>query len=81
MAPNMVVVKYDANPNVGIGPHHHGTNQLIYVLKGTLHMGTKVLTSGMGYYHPAKKYSWRTGPEGCEFLEVYSGYPATPITN
>lgn len=80
LSPEMTVLKYIANPNVGIGPHHHGVNQLIYVLKGELHMGTNVLTAGMGYYHPAKKYSWKSGPEGVEFLEVYSGYPASPIT-
>ena len=81
LSPQMTVLKYVANPFAAIGPHHHGVNQLIYILRGELRMGTKTLKPGMGYYHPSKKYSWKAGAEGADFIEVYSGYPSSPITS
>jgi hypothetical protein len=61
-------------------PHRHGANQLTYVLKGSLFYGRREATAGKGYYSPNRNYTWTSGPEGAEFLEIADGPQQIPIT-
>jgi hypothetical protein len=69
--PTMQLAWFKVEPGVRVPHHHHGTNQITFVLKGSLHYGNKVTGPGMGFFNPDHNYSWVAGPEGCEFLEVH----------
>jgi len=71
--PTMMVTYCRVPPNVTVAPHKHNRNQIVMVVKGELHYGTKVIGPEMGYFGPDKFYSWTTGPEGCEFIEIMDG--------
>jgi hypothetical protein len=64
-----------------VKPHRHGTNQLTFVLRGSLQYGNKVLEAGMGRFGPNKPYSWKSGPEGADFLEIHDGQPEIYLAN
>lgn len=71
--PTMLVTYCKVPPEASVKPHRHGRNQFAFVVKGALHYGTKVIGPGMGYFGPDKFYSWKSGPEGCEFIEIMDG--------
>jgi hypothetical protein len=78
-SPTLTVVHCKAGPNVRVLPHRHGVNQMTYVLKGSLFYGKQEAKPGKGYYSPNKKYTWTSGPEGAEFLEIADGLPQMPL--
>ena len=50
--------------------HSHDTDCLYYVLGGELHIGSRVLRQGDGFFVPADTgYGYQAGPEGVEVLE------------
>ena len=50
--------------------HSHSSDCLYYVLGGELHMGSRVLHKGDGFFIPADMaYGYEAGPEGVEVLE------------
>lgn len=50
--------------------HSHSSDCLYYVLAGELHMGSRVLGRGEGFFIPADQgYGYEAGPEGVEVLE------------
>ena len=75
-SPHLTVMKYFAPAGSKVPPHHHGVHQMTYVLKGELHYGTEVAKPGMGLFTPGKRYSWKAGPEGVEFLDIFGGIPS-----
>jgi hypothetical protein len=79
-SPTLCVSHCKVAPNVTVKPHHHGVNQITYVLNGELKYGRQVARPGMGYFTPAKRYTWTSGPEGAEFLEITDAPPQIPIT-
>jgi hypothetical protein len=80
-SPTLCISHAKIAPNVTVKPHHHGVRQITFVLKGSLFYGRREAKPGMGYFTPAKKYTWTSGPEGAEFLEITDGPPAIPITD
>lgn len=70
--PTLSVAYYKFEPGVHVPYHNHGTNQLTFVLNGSLHYGGKKVTSeGMGFFTPGQDYAWIAGPEGAEILEIH----------
>lgn len=56
-------------PNEGAQPHAHDKDQIIYVLKGELRVGARVLPAGSALNVEERTvYSFRAGPEGCTIL-------------
>jgi quercetin dioxygenase-like cupin family protein len=70
--PTLRVAYYKFEPGLRVPYHHHGANQVTFVLKGSLYYGGKKVTSaGMGFFTPAQDYAWVAGPEGAEILEIH----------
>jgi hypothetical protein len=56
-------------PNMEVLPHVHRVDEIIYVTRGELHLGARVLRPGDSVYIPADTlYGFRAGPEGLGFL-------------
>jgi hypothetical protein len=75
-SPTLSVFKVSVGPGEAVKPHHHNTNQLVYILSGSLSYGRRVVTEGMGFFNAGRKYSWQAGEEGATFLEIHAGIPA-----
>ena len=73
--PRLSVFHETAKPGEQVKPHRHGTHQLNYVLRGELIFGNQHVTAGMAYFTPDMLYSWRSGPEGAEWIEIHAGEP------
>ncbi|MGE0878940.1 MAG: cupin domain-containing protein [Acidimicrobiia bacterium] len=73
--PQLSVFHESAGPGERVKPHRHGTYQLNYVLKGELIFGNQHVKAGMSYFTPDELYSWRTGDEGAEWIEIHAGEP------
>lgn len=71
--PTMLVTYCKVPPDASVKPHRHGRNQFVLVIKGELHYGSQVIRPEMGYFGPDKFYSWKAGPQGCEFIEIMDG--------
>lgn len=78
-SPTLTVVRGRFRPGFKAASHHHGVRQLTFVLKGELRLGSRVVTAGMGFFTPSKKYSFVAGPEGAEVLEIFDGVPARGV--
>ena len=76
LSPTMTVTRVRVGPGAKVSPHRHGTNQITYVLSGSLRYGRRVTTAGQGFYSPNKKYTWIAGDEGAEWIEIHDGLPA-----
>ncbi len=74
-SPGLSVFHEEARPGETVKPHRHGTHQITYVLRGSLHYGNRVTSAGMGYYSPDRLYAWTAGEEGAEWLEIHAGRP------
>jgi hypothetical protein len=74
-SPTLSVYHEQANPGEKVKPHRHGTHQITYVLRGSLHYGNRVTTAGMGYYSPDRPYAWTAGDDGAEWIEIHAGEP------
>ena len=74
-SPNLSVFHEEAKPGEQVKPHRHGTHQITYVLRGSLHYGNRVTSAGMGYYSPDRLYAWTAGDEGAEWIEIHAGAP------
>jgi hypothetical protein len=75
-SPSLTVSKVSVGPGEAVRPHHHGTNQIVYILSGSLRYGRRLVSEGMGFYNAGRKYSWQAGPDGALFLEIHAGIPA-----
>ena len=75
LSPTMTVTRVRVGPGAKVAPHRHGTNQITYVLSGSLQYGKRVTKAGQGIYSPNKKYTWIAGPDGAEGLEIHDGLP------
>ena len=74
-SPQLSVFHEEAQPGERVAPHRHGTHQITYVLRGSLHYGNRVTGAGMGYYSPDKPYAWIAGDDGAEWIEIHAGEP------
>jgi hypothetical protein len=74
--PTLSVFHEAARPGEQVLPHRHGTHQITYVLRGSLHYGNRVTSAGMGYYSPDRPYAWTAGDDGAEWIEIHAGEPA-----
>lgn len=74
-SPCLSVFHEEAQPGERVKPHRHGTHQITYVLRGSLHYGNRVTTAGMGYYSPDRPYAWTAGDDGAEWIEIHAGQP------
>jgi len=74
-SPNLSVFHEEAQPGEKVRPHRHGTHQITYVLRGSLHYGNRVTGAGMGYFSPDKPYAWTAGDDGAEWIEIHAGEP------
>lgn len=74
-SPNLCVYHEEAQPGEKVKPHRHGTHQITYVLRGSLHYGNRVTSVGMGYYSPDRPYAWTAGDDGAEWIEIHAGQP------
>lgn len=73
--PTLSVYHEEAKPGESVKPHRHGTHQITYVLRGSLHYGNRVARAGMGYYSPDTPYAWTAGDDGAEWIEIHAGEP------
>lgn len=74
-SPELSVYHEQAKPGERVKPHRHGTHQITYVLRGSLHYGNRETGAGMGYYSPNRPYAWTAGEEGAEWIEIHAGQP------
>ena len=74
-SPDLCVYHEEAQPGEKVKPHRHGTHQITYVLRGSLHYGNRVTSAGMGYYSPDRLYAWTAGDDGAEWIEIHAGQP------
>ena len=74
-SPGLSVFHEEARPGERVKPHRHGTHQITYVLRGSLHYGNRVTGAGMGYFSPDRPYSWTAGDDGAEWIEIHAGEP------
>jgi hypothetical protein len=74
-SPNLSVFHEEAQPGEAVKPHRHGTHQITYVIRGSLHYGNRVTSAGMGYYSPDRLYAWTAGEDGAEWIEIHAGQP------
>jgi quercetin dioxygenase-like cupin family protein len=52
-----------------VEPHAHRTDEIIYVLEGEMHLGSRVRTPGSSVLIPADTlYGFTAGPDGLRFL-------------
>jgi hypothetical protein len=79
-SPTLSVFHELAEPGERVKPHRHGTNQITYVLRGSLHYGNRVTSAGMGYFSPDRLYAWTAGDEGAEWIEIHAGQPQAYAT-
>jgi hypothetical protein len=79
-SPTLSVFHELAEPGERVKPHRHGTNQITYVLRGSLHYGNRVTSAGMGYFSPDRLYAWTAGDEGAEWIEIHAGQPEAYAT-
>ena len=59
----------DLGPDAEVAPHAHTEDEIVYVLTGALLLGARTVGPG-GAVYVAKDtlYGFKTGPEGCSFL-------------
>lgn len=74
-SPSLCVYHEEAQPGEKVKPHRHGTHQITYVLRGSLHYGNRVTSAGMGYFSPDRPYAWTAGDDGAEWIEIHAGQP------
>jgi quercetin dioxygenase-like cupin family protein len=56
-------------PGAVVEPHAHTDDEIVYVLRGAIHLGKRVLGPGDALYVGADTlYGFKVGPEGVEFL-------------
>jgi quercetin dioxygenase-like cupin family protein len=61
---------YTFPPNFTFPRHHHDSDQIVFVVEGSLSLGNKVLQPGAGYFTRAgATYSFTAGPAGVRILE------------
>jgi quercetin dioxygenase-like cupin family protein len=59
----------DLGPGAHVEPHAHTEDEIIYLLRGEIHLGARVLGPGDALYVAAHTlYSFDAGPEGASFL-------------
>ena len=67
--PNMQRVRFD--PGYVEPPHSHPDDEVITIVKGSIHFGRDELAAGDTLYVPKDtRYSLRAGDAGAEFLRV-----------
>jgi predicted metal-dependent enzyme (double-stranded beta helix superfamily) len=74
-SPTLSMVRVRVGPGAKVTPHRHGTNQITYILSGSLRYGKRVTHAGQGFYTPNKRYTWTAGDEGAEWIEIHDGLP------
>jgi quercetin dioxygenase-like cupin family protein len=56
-------------PNSFVDVHSHASDEIIYVVKGSIELGSRSLGSGSSVFIAADTlYSFRAGPDGLHFL-------------
>ncbi len=67
VAPELFEVRFQ--PDTVVNSHAHLRDEIIFVVEGTLILGSRVLTPGSSVYVAANTlYSFRAGPEGVHFV-------------
>ena len=65
--PEMFEVEY--GPNGFSTPHWHDVSEIIYILEGEMHVGTKMLGPGSSLFiDKGAIYSFKAGPKGLKFV-------------
>lgn len=67
------LLEFRMAPGLRIRPHSHDVDEIVYVLAGELHFGTRVCGPGASVTIPAHtRYGFRVGPDGARFLNFRS---------
>lgn len=67
------LAELDFIPHAHVVPHKHDNDEIIYVLKGEMHLGTEILRSGSSVYIPGNTfYGFKAGPDGLRVLNFRS---------
>jgi quercetin dioxygenase-like cupin family protein len=62
------------SPGFLLPVHAHAGDCLYYILQGTIHFGSRVLSAGEGFFVPeAQPYAYRAGLDGVKVLEFRTG--------
>ena len=65
--PQLLEIAYEAGAQ--IKPHAHDADEIVFVLEGELHLGTRLLKAGDSMFIPGRSfYSFRAGPLGLKIL-------------
>lgn len=63
------LVELEFIPNAVAVPHKHDDDEIIYVVRGAMHFGNKVLGPGSSIYIPGNTfYTFTAGPEGLRIV-------------
>ncbi len=66
----MSLVRVRFGANYPLPRHSHSVDCLYYILSGDIHLGSRVLTAGQGFFVAAgAPYGYTAGPGGVEILE------------
>jgi mannose-6-phosphate isomerase-like protein (cupin superfamily) len=61
-------------PNTQLAPHAHEADEIIYVVQGEMHFGSRVLGPGSSVYiRGMTLYQFASGPDGLHFVN-FRGY-------
>jgi Cupin domain len=59
-------------PNDELSPHGHRDDEILYVLEGEMHLGSRILRPGSSVHIPGMTaYFIKAGPEGLRFLNFF----------
>jgi quercetin dioxygenase-like cupin family protein len=59
----------DLGPDAEVEPHAHTEDEIVYVLKGAILLGARTVGPGDALYVAKDTlYGFKTGPDGCSFL-------------
>ena len=63
------LIEIDYLPNAAINVHAHDEDEIIYIVKGEMRLGTRVLGEGSSVFIKGRAfYSFQAGPEGLRML-------------
>ena len=66
---SLQLFEVDVAPNSFVDVHSHGTDEIMYVVKGSLVLGKRSLGPGSSVFIAGDTlYSFRSGPDGLRFL-------------
>ena len=68
-------------PDLEISTHAHADDEIVVVVEGELHFGRRVCGPGASFFIPGNTlYGFRSGPEGCRYLNFRAQADSTYFT-